>query len=120
GRRAPGPRSAACGLRKFVRRNRATVVAAGLVLLALLLGMAGTTSGMIRAERALAGESRQRARAQAKEREANDEKSRAMDAADEERQAKEAEKTARLKEAEERRYAEAIAAFVKDDFLALT
>src|SRR5262249_6354815 len=39
---------------------------------------------------------------------------------DQERKAKDAEKTARLEEAEQRRYAEAIAAFVKDDFLALT
>ena len=96
------------------------MTAASLVLLALLLGMAGTTFGMIRAERALADEARQRGRAESKEREANEEKSRAVVAANEERKAKQAETSARLKEAEERRYAEAIAAFVKDDFLALT
>jgi tetratricopeptide (TPR) repeat protein len=117
---AAGPPSASYRFRKFVRRNRATVTAASLVLLALLLGMAGTTAGMIRAERARAAEAEQRGIAEAREREANDEKSRAVEAADHERKAKEAEKSASLKEAEERGYAEAIAAFVKDDFLALT
>ena len=39
-------------LRKFVRRNRGPVVAAGLVLLALVGGVIGTTAGMVRAERA--------------------------------------------------------------------
>ena len=44
-----GPPSAAYKLRKFVRRNRPQVIAAGLVLLALVAGMAGTTFGLIRA-----------------------------------------------------------------------
>ena len=38
-------------LRKFVRRNRWPVMAAGLVLLALLAGVAGTTAGLIEARR---------------------------------------------------------------------
>jgi tetratricopeptide (TPR) repeat protein len=37
-------------LRKFVRKHRGAVIAAGLVLLSLLAGIAGTTWGMIRAE----------------------------------------------------------------------
>ncbi|MEQ1827788.1 MAG: serine/threonine-protein kinase [Pirellula sp.] len=37
-------------LQKLVRRNRGQVLAAGLILLALLVGMAGTTWGLIRAE----------------------------------------------------------------------
>src|SRR5579864_4876881 len=37
-------------LRKFVRRHRGSVVAAGLVLLTLLGGIAGTTWGLLRAE----------------------------------------------------------------------
>ena len=39
-------------LRKFVKRNRGRVAAGGLVLAALLAGMAGTTWGVIRAEKA--------------------------------------------------------------------
>ena len=39
-----GPPTAAYRLRKFVRRNRAQVTAAALVLLALMLGVVGTTS----------------------------------------------------------------------------
>src|SRR5438034_7342333 len=44
------PPSAGYRLRKFVRRNRGPVLAAGLVLLALVGGIIGTTWGMIRAE----------------------------------------------------------------------
>jgi tetratricopeptide (TPR) repeat protein len=47
-----GPPSTIYRLRKFVRRNRAGVVAGILLLLALLLGLAGTTFGLIRAEAA--------------------------------------------------------------------
>jgi formylglycine-generating enzyme required for sulfatase activity len=43
------PPSAGYRLRKFVRRNRGLVVAAGLIALALVGGIAGTTWGMIRA-----------------------------------------------------------------------
>src|SRR5262249_17651576 len=38
-------------IRKFVRKHRVAVMAASMVLLSLLGGVAGTTSGMIRAER---------------------------------------------------------------------
>ena len=44
------PPSGAYRLRKFVRKHRGAVIAAGMVLLSLLVGIAGTTSGMIRAE----------------------------------------------------------------------
>ena len=47
-----GPPSTAYRLKKFVRRNRGAVLAAGLLLMSLLAGMAGTTWGMIRADRA--------------------------------------------------------------------
>ncbi|VTR96206.1 serine threonine protein kinase : Cyclin-dependent kinase-activating kinase (Fragment) OS=Gemmata sp. Wa1-1 PE=3 SV=1: Pkinase: TPR_2 [Gemmata massiliana] len=45
-----GPPGTAYRVRKFVRRNRVQVAAAGLVLLALLGGIAGTTIGLVRAE----------------------------------------------------------------------
>jgi serine/threonine protein kinase/tetratricopeptide (TPR) repeat protein len=44
------PPSAAYRLRKFVRRNKTVVVAAGLVLASLVLGIIGTSIGMWRAE----------------------------------------------------------------------
>jgi tetratricopeptide (TPR) repeat protein len=46
------PPSAAYQLRKFVSRNRAVVTAAGLVIGALLLGIVGTTAGLLRANEA--------------------------------------------------------------------
>jgi eukaryotic-like serine/threonine-protein kinase len=62
-----GPPSAAYRLRKFVRRNRPQMVAGSLVLLALVLGMIGTTVGLVyanerreEAERARADEATQR------------------------------------------------------------
>jgi WD40 repeat protein len=45
------PPSAAYRLKKFVRRHKGQVIAAGLVLFALLAGMAGTTWGLIIARR---------------------------------------------------------------------
>jgi uncharacterized protein HemX len=44
------PPSAAYRLRKFVKRHKGRVAAANLVLVALFLGMAGTTFGLVRAE----------------------------------------------------------------------
>ncbi len=44
-----GPPSRSYRVRKFVRRNRATVAAGGAIALALVLGIAGTTIGMLRA-----------------------------------------------------------------------
>jgi serine/threonine protein kinase/tetratricopeptide (TPR) repeat protein len=48
---AAGPPTAAYRLRKFVRRNRTQVTAAALVLLALILGVIGTTVGLFEARR---------------------------------------------------------------------
>ena len=71
---AAGPPSARYRLKKFVRRNRGSVVATGLVLLALVLGMVGTALGLVRAdqrrrdaETAWTAEATQRALAQANE-----------------------------------------------------
>jgi WD40 repeat protein len=50
------PPSRAYRMRKFVRKNRGVVIAAGVVMLALLGGIAGTTWGMIRADRSRAAE----------------------------------------------------------------
>jgi tetratricopeptide (TPR) repeat protein len=46
------PPSSAYRWKKFVRRHRTGVVAAGFVLTAILLGITGTTIGMIRSQRA--------------------------------------------------------------------
>ena len=58
-----GPPTAAYRLRKFVRRNRVQVAAAALVLLALVLGVVGTTLGLLEARR----QERVRSRGSAKE-----------------------------------------------------
>src|SRR6516225_4683141 len=59
------PPSAGYRLQKFVRRNRLEVIAAGLVLLALLAGIAGTTWGLIQSRRQEKEARRQEAIAQA-------------------------------------------------------
>ena len=46
-----GPPTVGYKLRKFVRRNKGSVLATSLVLLALLSGIIGTTWGLIRADR---------------------------------------------------------------------
>src|SRR5262249_7267101 len=46
------PPSAGYRLRKFVRRNRSQVLAGALVVVALLVGVVGTTIGMVQARRA--------------------------------------------------------------------
>jgi serine/threonine protein kinase len=61
------PPSAGYRLRKFVRKNRGPVIAASLIFLALIAGIAGTTIGLLR-------EAEQRRIAENKEREANDAK----------------------------------------------
>jgi serine/threonine protein kinase len=101
-----GPPSASYKLRKFVRRNRPLVIAVAVMLFALIAGMTGTTFGLVRAEQ---------------------QRSLAEDAAKEERRAKkqaehdrDAKEEARQKEEQERKYAQAIADFVRNDFLALT
>ncbi len=65
------PASAGYRLRKFLKRHKAPAIAAGLVLMALLIGVAGTTFGLIRAEvqrknaeRARKAETKERERAE--------------------------------------------------------
>ena len=62
-----GPPTAAYKLRKFVKRNKGQVIAAGLVLLALVVGVIGTSIGLVRAEWARQAEVEQRERAEAGE-----------------------------------------------------
>ena len=121
------PPGTAYRLKKFVRRNRPQVVAAGLVLLALVAGVVGTAWQAVRADRARQAETVQREAAEENERKAvaaaDGERVARLDAQEKERRAvaaAESEKAARLAEERERKYAEAIAGFVKDDFLALT
>ena len=59
-----GPPSAAYRVRKFVRRNRGPVLAAGLVALALVVGLIGTTTFAVREarQRGLAEQAEQRAK----------------------------------------------------------
>jgi serine/threonine protein kinase/tetratricopeptide (TPR) repeat protein len=60
-----GPPSALYRLKKFVRRNRGPVLAAGLVLLALVAGIVGTTWQAVRAEQRAEGERLAKQRAEA-------------------------------------------------------
>lgn len=48
-----GPPSAGYRIRKFVHRNRGSVIAAGLIVLALIGAVVGTTWGLVKADRAL-------------------------------------------------------------------
>jgi serine/threonine protein kinase/tetratricopeptide (TPR) repeat protein len=78
-----GPPSASYRLQKFVQRNRGQVVGVSLVLLALVVGITGTTIGLIRAEQ-------QRRLAEANEK-------KATEAAEAERKAREQEGAQRAK-----------------------
>src|SRR5262245_36619661 len=60
-----GPPGAGYRLKKFVKRNKPQVVAACLVLLALVVGVVGTTWGLLRARAARDAEADQRAEAEA-------------------------------------------------------
>jgi len=64
-----GPPSASYRFKKFVRRNRPQVVAAAFILLALVAGFAGTTFGLIRANRS--AEAERVAKVDAEEQKAN-------------------------------------------------
>jgi serine/threonine protein kinase len=118
-----GPPTVRYKLRKFVRRNRGAVAAAGLVLLALVLGIVGTTWGLVRAAQALAAEAEQRqaaehaaaAEKQAKEREA-DQRRQAVASQKKAEAAAQAEKEAKDKEAAERHQAEAVATLLESVF----
>ena len=83
------PPSTGYRLRKFVRRNKGPVVAASVLLLTLLLGIAGTTFGLIQAGAAWRSEqARAEGEATAK-RDANEQRDAAVRAAAAERSAKE-------------------------------
>jgi serine/threonine protein kinase/tetratricopeptide (TPR) repeat protein len=72
-----GPPTVGYKLRKFVKRNKVQVVAGLLVLATVLVGIAGTTFGLLRAEIARDKEAEQRGIAEDKQKEAEDEKERA-------------------------------------------
>lgn len=101
-----GPPTAAYWLRKFVQRNRRQVIAASLVLLALVGGVIGTTAALFEARR-------QAEIASGKEREANQEKQKALEAAEEERHAKEREAERATGEREAKQEAERNLTFAK-------
>jgi serine/threonine protein kinase len=82
------PPSMSYRLRKFTLRHRIQVIAASLLLLSLIAGITGTTLGLVRADQ-------KRQDAEFKEQEANVEKLKAIAAG-------EAEKEARIREAEQR------------------
>jgi hypothetical protein len=119
-----GPPSARYALRKFVKRNRGPVIAAGLVLLALLGGVAGTTWGLIRAEqRRLEAE---QARA-AEEKRADGERLAKLNAEQQQKRAEAGEKLAserlvqveaeKKKAEEEKRIAQAVRDFLQTKLL---
>ncbi|MGE3108593.1 MAG: tetratricopeptide repeat protein [Phycisphaerales bacterium] len=54
------PPSTSYRFKKFIRRNKGPVAAGGLVAAALVLGLIGTSVGLVRAEQARAGEAAQR------------------------------------------------------------
>jgi serine/threonine protein kinase len=89
------PPSATYRLKKFVKRNKGSVLAAWLVLLALLVGIAGTTTGLIRAREAEAAAAADAAHAREAEKKATDNATAAREA---EKKAKEKEEAARAAE----------------------
>jgi eukaryotic-like serine/threonine-protein kinase len=93
-----GPPSATYRLRKFVRRNRPQAVAAGLVLLALVAGVVGTTSGLIEAKRqeraALAAQRAEAERAEGERRAKLDAEGRRAEAEQQQRRAEAGERLA--------------------------
>ena len=107
------PPSAGYRMQKFLKRNQGPVIAASLLLLALLLGIAGTTIGFIQAKKASDAATRRERGERLAKLEAQQERDRA-------REAEQAERKARESESEQRKYAQAITKFVRDDFLALT
>jgi WD40 repeat protein/tRNA A-37 threonylcarbamoyl transferase component Bud32 len=94
-----GPPSAGYRLRKFVRRNRGPVLAAGLLIASLVVGIIGTAWGLVRAEQVRKAESE---RAEGERLARLD----AQAAADREREAKADEAKARSDEAAARSVAE--------------
>ena len=114
------PPSAGYRLRKFVRKYRAGLTTAAALALLLVAGVAVSTWQAVRATRleaaARLAESEARQAQQAAAERAEGERLATLAAQHQKAQAE----AARDNEARERGYAEAIAQFVKDDFLALT
>jgi serine/threonine protein kinase len=107
------PPSRGYRLKKFVKRNKIQVIAASLVFLALVGGIVGTSVGLLQARKARQEEAKR----------AEGERLAKLDAQEKELlavAATEKERTARLEEERQRKFAEAISRFVQDDFLALT
>jgi serine/threonine protein kinase len=103
------PPSAGYLMRKFVRQHKGQVIAASLFLLALVAGTIGTTWGYLRAERARQAEAERAEGERRAKQEAQQERDKAI----------RAERAAREYEHQRRMYAEAIADFVREDFLSL-
>ncbi len=82
------PPSTAYRVKKFVRRNRVQVTAAGVVFVVLLAGMAGTTFGLLQADEKRRDAEQAREDEAEQRRVADAEKGKAVAAAEEERKAK--------------------------------
>jgi eukaryotic-like serine/threonine-protein kinase len=118
------PPSATYRLRKLVRRNRGPVLAVAVIFLSLLAGIAGTTWGLVRAERAREAEAEQRILAESAARAEADQRALAEAALESERRAKVAEtaertraEAAHKKAAREAAVAAAINDFLNEDIL---
>jgi eukaryotic-like serine/threonine-protein kinase len=104
-------------LKKFARRHKAQVLAGGLVLLALLAGITGTTFGLIRAEQQRTVAEQQRAEAERQQHRAEAGEKLAGDRliqVEDEKKRVEAEKK---KAEEEKQMAEAVRHFLQDKLL---
>jgi non-specific serine/threonine protein kinase/serine/threonine-protein kinase len=93
-----GPPGVRYRLRKFIRKHRGPVLAAGVIRLLLVAGIVGTSLGFVRAERL-------RQIAEGNERTALDQEAKAIAAASAERQAKQSEMAERKKAETSRRQA---------------
>ncbi|MEQ1904214.1 MAG: serine/threonine-protein kinase [Pirellulaceae bacterium] len=120
------PPSAGYKFRKFVRRNRASAIAASLILIALVAGLVGTSWQAIRATRAERAATGERDAKDLARLEALASAERARDAAESERKAKEEEALQRKKAeisakqaAEEAAVAKAVNEFLQQDLLGL-
>src|SRR5262249_50270511 len=82
------PPSLAYRFRKFVRRNKGTVLAVSLVFLTLVGGVIGTTIGLLWADEARRAEQSRAESEAAAKRDANDQRDAAQRSAEEERRAK--------------------------------
>ena len=114
------PPSIGYQLKKFVQRHRGPVFAAALLVLTLVVGIVGTTWGLLRANAAVSAERLAKLDADEKTRQAEEAQRQAQQDRDTAWQKAEAEKKARLAEEQERKYAQGITDFVGNDFLALT